>query len=169
MQRRRQSQQTGHVGCGLATANRVHSRWPRSAVSCSCSVLRLFMWKWIKRRELIARAESDAPVAERHTGRAPGRAARVPSKYASLHDYLKNRYADSVVLTFGQLEDLLGCALPDSARVQHEWWTSTDRDAGRPACSDAWILAGRKASPNLLARTVVFERTASRQDSRSVE
>ena len=119
------------------------------------------MWKWIKRRELIARhvTTSDAPAAGRQWAqRLEG--AKVPSKYASLHEYLANRYADSVVLTFAQLEDLLGCALPDSARVQHEWWTSTDRDAGKSSCSDAWILAGRTATPNLLARTVAFERQA---------
>ena len=130
------------------------------------------MWKWIKRREFIARqmTTSDAPAAERLMRRAPGKAARVPSKYAGLHAYLANRYADSVVLTFAQLEDLLGCALPESARVQHEWWTSTDRDAHRSSCSDAWILAGRTARPNLLARTVAFERHAeSARDSRSIE
>ena len=86
------------------------------------------MWNWIKRRELIARNISDAPSAERDMGTAPGR-VKVHSKYAPLHEYLANRFADSVVLTFGQLEDLLGSALPDSARVQHEWWTSTDRDS----------------------------------------
>ena len=130
------------------------------------------MWKWIKRRELIARqvTTSDAPAAERHTGRAPGRPTKVSSKYASLHGYLANRYADMVVLTFAQIEDLLGCALPDSARVQHEWWTSGDRDADKSSCSDAWILAGRTARPNLLARTVSFERRAeSPRDSRSVK
>jgi hypothetical protein len=130
------------------------------------------MWKWFKRRALIARqvTTSDARVAERNKGKALGRSAKVPSKYASLHDYLVNRYADNVVLTFAQLEDLLGCALPDSARIQHEWWTSTDKDAGKPSCSDAWILAGRTARPNLPARTVAFERrTESPRDSRSVE
>jgi hypothetical protein len=128
------------------------------------------MWKWIKRRELIARqvTTSHAPAAERHTGRAPGKPTNVSSKYASLHGYLANRYADMVVLTFAQIEDLLGCALPDSARVQHEWWTSTDGDAS--SCSDAWIQAGRTARPNLLARTVSFERRAeSLRDSRSVK
>ena len=129
------------------------------------------MWKWIKRGESIARhlMTSDAPRAERPASRAPGRAAKVSDKYASLHEYLANRFADSVVLTFAQLEDLLGCALPDSARVQHEWWTSTHRD-GKSSCSDAWILAGRTARPNLLARTVAFERRAeSRRDSRSAK
>ena len=93
-------------------------------------------------------------------GKVPGRAAKVPSKYASLHKYLANRYADSVVLTFGQLEDLMGAPLPDSARAEQEWWTSTDRDSDKSPCSDAWILAGRTAKPNLLARTVTFERRA---------
>jgi hypothetical protein len=129
------------------------------------------MWKWIKRQASIAQqvTTSDAPAAERNKDRAPGRAAKVPGRYASLHEYLVNRYADNVVLTFSQLEDLLGCALPDSARVQHEWWTIPDKDAGKSACSNAWILAGRTATPNLLARTVAFERrTESRRDSRSV-
>jgi hypothetical protein len=119
------------------------------------------MWKWIKGRELIARhaTRSDAPAAERNVGLAPGR-VKVHSKYAQLHEYLANRYADNVVLTFRQLEDLLGCALPDSARVQHEWWTSPDRDSDKSSCSDAWTLAGRTATPNLLARTVAFERRA---------
>jgi hypothetical protein len=130
------------------------------------------MWKWIKRWASIARhvTTSDDPAAEPNRGSALGRAAKVPAKCASLHDYLVNRYADCVVLTFAQLEDLLGCALPDSARVHHEWWTSTDKDVGGSSCSDAWILAGRRARPNLLARTVAFERRKeSRRDPRSVE
>ena len=118
------------------------------------------MWKWFKRRELIARSVGTAepPAAERPVGKVPGRAAKIPSKYVTLHKYLANRYADSVVLTFAQLEDLIGCRLPDSARVQQEWWTSTDGDADQSSCADAWILAGRTAQPNLLARTVTFER-----------
>ena len=71
------------------------------------------LWKWIKGRELIVRhiMRSDAPAAERHLGTALGRAVKVPNKYVPLHDYLANRYADNVVLTFGQLEDLLGRGL----------------------------------------------------------
>ena len=127
------------------------------------------MWKWIRRREWIAPrlATSDRPVAEHLLGIALRTTAKVPGKYAPLHAYLTNRYADSVVLTFGQIEDLLGSSLPDNARARHEWWTGTDADSDKSSCSAAWILAGRTATPNLLARTVAFERPAeSRRDSR---
>jgi hypothetical protein len=130
------------------------------------------MWNWIKRRELIARhlTASDAPAAQQLLGTALRRAAKVPGKYAPLHEYLANRYADSVVLTFSQIEDLLGGALPDTARTRDEWWTSTDNVADKSSCSDAWILAGRTARPNLLARTVAFERRAeSVRSSRDVK
>ena len=118
------------------------------------------MWNWIKRRELIARhlTASDAPASQPVQGIALRRAARVSGKYAPLHEYLANRYADSVVLTFSQIEDLLGGTLPDTARVRHEWWTSPDSVTDKSSCSDAWLLAGRTATPNLAARTVAFER-----------
>jgi hypothetical protein len=78
-----------------------------------------------------------------------------------------NRYADTVVLTFAQLEDLTGGPLPDSAHSQQEWWTNnTNSGADKSACADAWILAGRTAQPNLMARTVVFERSTDSFDTR---
>ena len=130
------------------------------------------MWKWIRRRELGAPrlATSDPPVAEHLLGIALRSTAKVSGKYAPLHAYLANRYADSVVLTFGQIEDLLGSALPDNARARHEWWTGTDTGADKSSWSAAWILAGRTATPNLLARTVAFERRAeSPRGSRDVK
>jgi hypothetical protein len=120
---------------------------------------------------LIARhlTASDVPAAHPLQGITLRGAANVPGKSAPLHEYLANRYADRVVLTFSQIEDLLGSALPDTARVRHEWWTSTDGVADKSSCSNAWILAGRTARPNLLARTVAFERRAeSIRDSRDV-
>jgi hypothetical protein len=77
-----------------------------------------------------------------------------------------NRYADTVVLTFAQLEDLTGGPLPDSAHSQQEWWTNTKSGADKSSCADAWILAGRTAQPNLMARTVVFERSTDSFDTR---
>jgi hypothetical protein len=79
-------------------------------------------------------------------------------KYLLLYKYLENRYASTVVLTFAEIEDLLGFPLPETARVHEEWWT--DVDVPVPNYSDSWILASRTAKPNLMARTVVFERAA---------
>jgi hypothetical protein len=79
-------------------------------------------------------------------------------KYGSLYKYLKERYADTVVLTFGQVEDLLGFALPAPARVDPVWWINRSEDTAEPSLFDAWILADRTATPNIMARNVVFER-----------
>ena len=79
--------------------------------------------------------------------------------YVLLYKYLENRYADTVVLTFAEIEDLLGFALPEQARLHREWWTPAGTDAGS-RYSDSWVLASRTAVPNLMARTVVFERAS---------
>jgi hypothetical protein len=81
---------------------------------------------------------------------------RVPPEYLSLHDYLEHRYASTVVLTFGQMEALLGFSLPESARTQREWWTGLP--VPRDVHAHAWSVAGRTATPNLSAQTVAFER-----------
>ena len=79
--------------------------------------------------------------------------------YAALHAYLKGRYADIVVLTFAEIEDLLGFALPDPARASKEWW-SNDGDNNLSPQSRIWTQASRRATPNLFARTVAFERVS---------
>ena len=84
----------------------------------------------------------------------------VSAPYRVLFEYLEKRYANRVVLTFAEIEDLLGSALPPQARLDREWWTETEVDAGHPQCSDCWLLAHRSATPNLLARSVVFARAA---------
>ena len=84
------------------------------------------------------------------------RTPRVPAEYQSLHKYLENRYAASVVLTFEQIESLLGFALPAPAGTERDWWAGVG--AGTSRYSEAWVGAGRTATPNLSARTVTFER-----------
>jgi hypothetical protein len=86
----------------------------------------------------------------------PSRRSRVPDEYQSLHAYLEQRYASVVVLTFEQMESLLGFALPAPAGTTCEWWTGVAVPGRRYA--EAWVGAGRTATPNLRARTVTFER-----------
>ena len=78
--------------------------------------------------------------------------------YAALQKYLTTRYADAVVLTFGQIEDLLGFARPDRAWVEPAWWATAAPGAAASPQSQSWVLAKRTATPNLPAETVLFER-----------
>lgn len=113
------------------------------------------MLNWIRRRAHIPAAVAERPVAPRET-----HAPAAIGKYALLYKYLENRYAETVVLTFAQIEDLIGFRLPDQASRQTEWWTA-EAPTGATSHSKAWTLASRTASPNLMARTVAFDRGAS--------
>jgi hypothetical protein len=109
--------------------------------------------EWMKRwQRLVIPAEPDADV--RVVAR-PQR--RMAGTYQPLHTYLERRYADTAVLTFEQIESLLGFALPDRARTHDDWWAGRGTDTH----ADAWGLAGRTATPNLQAGTVAFERVSS--------
>jgi hypothetical protein len=86
------------------------------------------------------------------------RAFQVPAEYMSLYKYLENRYADTVVLTFSQIEDLLGFALPESARREPGWWADAGPDDMPSAQARSWTQAHRSATANLPAHTVSFGR-----------
>lgn len=112
--------------------------------------MKLFEWVlawWPKVAPVPARQGPVAPVL----WPTPG----VPAKYLSLHTYLEHRYASTVVLTFEQMESLLGWALPVTARTEPAWWTS---DSSPDRHSTTWTAAKRTATPNLPAGIVAFER-----------
>jgi hypothetical protein len=113
------------------------------------------MLDWLKRRGSTAYHQREASA---ETAKPHGRV--MSGKYLLLYTYLENRYANTVVLTFAEIEDLLGFALPDLARLHQEWWTDTALNVAGSNYSDSWILASRTAMPNLLAQTVVFERAS---------
>lgn len=78
--------------------------------------------------------------------------------YRMLYEYLEKRYADTIVLTLQQVQDLLGVALPEPALTDPAWWSDTGSASPDTLWSDAWTLANRTARPNLRAKTVTFER-----------
>ena len=111
----------------------------------------LQMWTKRSGSTLVRIGRLDGPAVVRRT-------VTIPSEYRSLHKYLDDRYAGTVVLTFSEIEDLLGFTLPAPARVQQEWWADPDADSTRSAQSRSWTEASRTAKPNFLAQTVAFER-----------
>jgi hypothetical protein len=108
------------------------------------------MLNWMKRRRWAIASLPREPDAEP--------LPVMSGKYLLLYKYLQNRYADTVVLTFGQIESLLGFALPDQARLNRQWWSNAAVTSAGTNYADSWILARRVATPNLLAQTVAFDR-----------
>jgi hypothetical protein len=108
------------------------------------------MLDWLKPRRLLPDRTQSTKTVHRV----------VAGKYVLLYDYLANRYADSVVLTFAQIEDLLGFPLPPQARLQRDWWLAKDASVPGAAHAEAWILASRTAVPDLMAKTVMFDRVS---------
>ena len=94
------------------------------------------------------------PTTGMHTRRSKA------GPYRFLYEYLEKRYADTVVLTLQQVQDLLGFTLPDLAHTDAAWWSNTGGGTPEALWSDAWTLANRTARPNLPARTVTFERVS---------
>ena len=111
------------------------------------------MLDWLTRRALTTEAAS-LPIAPRIL-HDPYPSA---GEYERLHAYLRDRYANRVVLTFAEIEDLLGFTLPGLARDDLAWWDGGDFDGAPSTQSFAWTLAGRTATVNLAAQNVVFER-----------
>ena len=102
--------------------------------------------RWWTSRQAVAVQE---PVVDRAR-------TRRRSEFAAFQTYLETRYADDVVLSFGQIEDLLGAPLPAEARTQPLWWLGREPAAARYAL--CWRSAGRTAKPNIAAHHVDFER-----------
>ena len=85
----------------------------------------------------------------------------VPAEYLPLHKYLDGRYADTVVLTMSEIEDLIGITLPDLARNDQGWWANGDGGSTASPQSHSWTRANRTAKPNIKAQIVVFDRTSA--------
>lgn len=74
-------------------------------------------------------------------------------EYRPLYVFLRDRYANRVVMTFAEIEELLMFPLPESARGDRNWWAN----AARSTQSFAWTLTNRTADVNLSAKSVAFD------------
>ena len=86
--------------------------------------------------------------------------------YHLLQTYLRERSADRLVLTFGEIEDLLGFALPPEARLEPDWWGTGDLAAPCSPQTDCWSNASRTATVTMSSQRVLFERIITREPIR---
>ena len=81
------------------------------------------------------------------------------SKYVPLNEHLYSMAAESVLLTFSQIEEILGAPLPQSARKHAAWWANNP--TGHSHCR-AWFDAGwRSQKVDLVSETVEFVRVSA--------
>ena len=81
------------------------------------------------------------------------------AKYQPLVDYLSAHRGDVCSLSFLDIERIIGCALPASARKHPSWW-GNDRTHTQ---ARAWMQAGFGAEPSARRiEPVVFRRIRSR-------
>src|SRR3546814_14827601 len=77
-------------------------------------------------------------------------------KDAALAAYLENQNIDLVSLSFAQIENIIGMALPDSARKHAVWWSNSP---SRGRHTQAWLGTGwETTNRNLKAQTISFQR-----------
>ncbi len=78
-----------------------------------------------------------------------------PSKYRLLADYLAANEGAEVVLTFAQIEAILGDPLSVTAQTSPSWWSGTV-----PPHSRTWRSLGWRARLEQRNRRVIFTRDA---------
>jgi hypothetical protein len=79
------------------------------------------------------------------------------SKYQSLADHLSGQTADEVVMTFAEIENVLGFPLPASARQFPAWWAN-QAGGGHSQCQ-AWLTTGwRTRGVDISRETLAFAR-----------
>jgi hypothetical protein len=82
------------------------------------------------------------------------------SKYDQLGNHLRAQTGEWHPMTFGEIENVLGFALPNSARKYRPWWAN--QSDGAHVQAQAWMRAGwRVWSVNFASDRVDFRRTAA--------
>ena len=115
---------------------------------------------WLKWLTATSRGSAVAPATSTVSVPVASPRTVIAAEYRPLSKYLDERFADALVLTFAQIEDVLGRQLPDSAKHQSGWWADVDALGTPTGQSKSWRQAGRTATVNLRAGIVRFERAA---------
>ena len=117
--------------------------------------------EWLASRPRTEQYAATMAVAESPASYVIG---KTEGKYGPLHDWLNDlagraSSGQQLVKSFGDLEELLGDELPESAREHRAWWAN---DLSSSRHSKAWMGAGWKVDDvDFAAETVTFLRTDS--------
>lgn len=92
---------------------------------------------------------------------------KASSKYRPLLDYLRRSQQQQIELTFGDIEQILGSPLPQSARQQRAWWSNRSKGAVQ---ASAWMEADYLVETlDLAAERVTFSQPPTVYQAERVE
>ncbi|WP_424947517.1 DUF7662 domain-containing protein [Candidatus Spongiihabitans sp.] len=78
------------------------------------------------------------------------------SKYDPLQQHLKAQSSAHILMSFAEIEQLLGFDLPPSARKHRPWWSNNPSNS---RITEAWLSAGyQSAKVDMAAGCLVFRR-----------
>lgn len=88
------------------------------------------------------------------------------SKFEPLTSFLRSLPNDERRMTFGEVERVLGFALPPSARRHRPWWSNNPHNS---AMTRAWLVAGfHTEQVDMAGETLVFRKGPPRSGSSGV-
>ena len=86
------------------------------------------------------------------------------TKYSALEEALKKHREDQVVMTFSEIERIIGSKLPESAFKHRAWWSNNPSNS---VITVAWKNAGfETAQVEMEAHRLVFRRIGARKADR---
>jgi hypothetical protein len=84
---------------------------------------------------------------------------RAKRKFDSLYAFFRDNRASAIALTFGEVEEIIGSALCETAYKSPHYWSRSGRSGGYSRIGDCWEANGYKlADLDLDAKRAAFER-----------
>lgn len=110
----------------------------------------------LEKRVTQLEAKNSTCESEKKEGRPLFPAECGNSKYQALSEYLYESWEKRIVLSYDEIENVLGFELPASAHtVPQAFWANTEYHN----YAKSWLLLGYKAKVNVKTKTVSFERS----------
>ena len=83
-------------------------------------------------------------------------AAKISDKYMPLAEYLYKSGERRITLSYGEIEDILGFKLPDTAyNFPQSYWANTKTHS----YATAWMEVGYKTKCNVAEKLIIFEKS----------
>ena len=110
----------------------------------------------LEKRVGVLEEKAGTGKSERKEGRPVFPAECANSKYQALSEFLYEKWEKRIVLSYEELEDILGFELPASAHtLPQSFWANTEYHN----YAKSWLLLGYKTKVNVKSKKVTFERS----------